>query len=1036
MKDREIVVEIEALHKRDEHDKIIELLENRMASSELDDELKGLLARAIQNSKEPDWVKAYDILKSCKEEEKEKPNWNFRLGYNCYYRDKIVEAIEHFEKELEVNPEDPYREDVLEFLDDCRRRVSLGIQSYPFNERAKDFWADIIRLEEELERLFNSNNQDDILEAIELIQYALRQNGLFSSIEIGAGEKFEKPHIVFSPEGLLPDYIMLKQLVKLIPEQLKEKYKVTIGREMGTGFAFKMNDITLDGDNVEMAFERNENSLIVYIKNKELFELYNKDENEALKMAYIFTDSFLGELFCIRHVDDLLIEENSKLEYKNIKEVVAEIMAMFSDETYESYPFDTYQVYHLKEKEKVETIRDRVISGVTCIAPVVREYLNEETTTFDENFDKGIVYASLIADTGELEQKEALEIRYELEDILKELEDDIYRIIGGATGYGSIFIDLIIFDMERFEKEILDKYYIENAIRLGLKAGYINMFNYKEDVYTLFNKEDAVDNSKMKEEFNGENKSFNPPVMYEEDDWTLLEEYIDDNFGRPDSVFHEIVSEDIHVDVHIIKPNEKKDYYTLITTGMGAVPMDVPDEYSDTNPKRAELVICLPSSWKIESDDERDYWPIRWLKIIAHLPIDNNTWVGKYHTIGNEGSFADEDTFSALILTDCCDIEKKNTIQKKVKLSNNEEVAFYQLVPIYQSELDYKNEDGGKKLLDKIENNTSFKDTYVVNVNRENAFEVELPSMVESKKEDIIKLEDENKIIEFKDEVFEQAIRDLFNLEGEIKWKDIGYREELIFVGFIRISNTDIYNIKLTEEINSLEDLKWFVNVVELRINYGEPDEPLIFGELKDILGLKRLKYLDLSGAVITGDLSLLNEYSHLKELTLTGLDITGELKDLKDFVHLKELYICDTEVDGDLKDIDHLINLKNLNLSFSKITGDLTSIGHLTDLEELDMHESEIEGELSSLKKLTGLRYLSLGYTYVEGDLKDISNLDKLLELGLADLEITGELSDLFKIKELKELNLEDTDITGTKEDILHFEKLLDVTVDLDEVD
>lgn len=49
-----------------------------------------------------------------------------------------------------------------------------------------------------------------------------------------------------------------------------------------------------------------------------------------------------------------------------------------------------------------------------------------------------------------------------------------------------------------------------------------------------------------------------------------LEAHIDKYFGKSKNVFHEIASPDIHVDIYIIEPTRKRNYYTLITSGMGA----------------------------------------------------------------------------------------------------------------------------------------------------------------------------------------------------------------------------------------------------------------------------------------------------------------------------------------------------------------------------------------------------------------------------------------------------------------------------------
>lgn len=125
------------------------------------------------------------------------------------------------------------------------------------------------------------------------------------------------------------------------------------------------------------------------------------------------------------------------------------------------------------------------------------------------------------------------------------------------------------------------------------------------------------------------------PEVYTEKQLDQLEEYIVTNFGEFKNVIHEIVSPDIHVDIAVIEPNESNDFYRLVTMGMGAHKMNVPPPWDSDSLHHAELVIHLPKEWNITSDDENDYWPIRWLKIVARLPIDCDTWLGYGHTIAS-----------------------------------------------------------------------------------------------------------------------------------------------------------------------------------------------------------------------------------------------------------------------------------------------------------------------------------------------------------------------------------------------------------------
>lgn len=105
-------------------------------------------------------------------------------------------------------------------------------------------------------------------------------------------------------------------------------------------------------------------------------------------------------------------------------------------------------------------------------------------------------------------------------------------------------------------------------------------------------------------------------------------------FGDPATVFHEIISDLVHIDVHMIEPAPERPYWTLATTGMSDLPMTVPPGAEAFS--RAELLLFLPPVWKIPTgDDDRWYWPIRELKKMARLPHEYASWLGMGHTVPN-----------------------------------------------------------------------------------------------------------------------------------------------------------------------------------------------------------------------------------------------------------------------------------------------------------------------------------------------------------------------------------------------------------------
>ena len=180
------------------------------------------------------------------------------------------------------------------------------------------------------------------------------------------------------------------------------------------------------------------------------------------------------------------------------------------------------------------------------------------------------------------------------------------------------------------------------------------------------------------------------PEVYTEEEMEAVEGHIQQYFGKFENVFHELSSPDIHVDICVVPPSKERYYYTLVTMGMGAHRMNVPGELAEYKLERAELAIALPGNWKLKREDlknERWYWPIRLLKTLARLPIASDTWLGFGHTMDNEEDFAKGTKLCAAILTGPQDTEDGSEV---CILPSGEEVNFYQVIPLYREELEYR----------------------------------------------------------------------------------------------------------------------------------------------------------------------------------------------------------------------------------------------------------------------------------------------------------------------------------------------------------
>ena len=194
--------------------------------------------------------------------------------------------------------------------------------------------------------------------------------------------------------------------------------------------------------------------------------------------------------------------------------------------------------------------------------------------------------------------------------------------------------------------------------------------------------------------------------------------HIEKHLGPVDSVFHEILSDLVHVDVHMVKPAPERDCYSLVTSGMSDAPMTVPEGVEAL--RFAELMIQLPPDWPLDriaappgakgqegdaetAASERWYWPIRWLKTLARLPHEYDTWLGESHTVPNGDPpepFADDTKLCGMLV-----VPPMGASQEFATLKVNEDktIFFYQLMPIYAEEMDLKLRKGAEALIDRFD---------------------------------------------------------------------------------------------------------------------------------------------------------------------------------------------------------------------------------------------------------------------------------------------------------------------------------------------
>ncbi len=195
-----------------------------------------------------------------------------------------------------------------------------------------------------------------------------------------------------------------------------------------------------------------------------------------------------------------------------------------------------------------------------------------------------------------------------------------------------------------------------------------------------------------------------PIAIGDSENIVRITRHIETHLGPVTTVFHELVSTDVHIDVHIVAPTAERPFYTLVTSGMSDRAMTVPTGAEHL--AYAELALCLPPDWPMtEADwqDENNYWPIRALKTLARFPHEYQTWLCLDHTVphGNPATpYAPDCPFSCALLSTA------NTAPLEfatLVLSPQKTIYFFGVVFIYPEELQFKLESGAEPLVEALE---------------------------------------------------------------------------------------------------------------------------------------------------------------------------------------------------------------------------------------------------------------------------------------------------------------------------------------------
>ena len=179
-------------------------------------------------------------------------------------------------------------------------------------------------------------------------------------------------------------------------------------------------------------------------------------------------------------------------------------------------------------------------------------------------------------------------------------------------------------------------------------------------------------------------------------------------------IVHEHEVKGVHVRLLCISPHEGFPHAAIITSGMSAYAMPVPDDEDHAQvPRRAELMLLLPQDWELDAaslDEAKNGWLPILMHMLAFYPWSFGTFLANGHSMDLDMPFG-ETSFSSVLLAH---VPGRSRGFHRVRVNSGaegcngeksiaeEEIALYNVLPLYPEEVAFKREHGTAAIFERL----------------------------------------------------------------------------------------------------------------------------------------------------------------------------------------------------------------------------------------------------------------------------------------------------------------------------------------------
>jgi hypothetical protein len=250
-----------------------------------------------------------------------------------------------------------------------------------------------------------------------------------------------------SGEGILHKQLLTQYWLSRAPELPGWTFYSERQRGSITGIRMKVGD--QDFDPIEFWVTPEVNNEAEKIDITAWHPLFDRlSENDRLRPLFLFLDEVLGEFGTDQWIGEIKLGDRRLSDAIPLNELSGFVTDLEKAKGWKKFPPGTAMTLYRRNQSGTRFLRDDVVIGQTAQMKLINEYLRAQGKLKDPLARTGADYVFVSFDVGFLPQGKQVETRGAIEDALDAAlkAGRQGRILGGAMGTKSAYIDLLLYD--------------------------------------------------------------------------------------------------------------------------------------------------------------------------------------------------------------------------------------------------------------------------------------------------------------------------------------------------------------------------------------------------------------------------------------------------------------------------------------------------------------------------------------------------------------------------------------------------------------